>query len=91
LVIIKLNLDASLAMLRVHPLHGGDGVDLLHDHGEDVLHLVQLLVTDLVLYGDRPHPLLYAHCLGLILLGGIALILALLILLLLLLFILQLI
>ena len=52
-------------------------MNLLHDLGEDVLHLVQLLVADLILYGYRPHPLLYVHWLGLILLDGVALILAL--------------
>ena len=52
-------------------------MNLLHDLGEHILHLVQLLVADLILYGYCPHPLLYVHWLGLILLDGVALILAL--------------
>lgn len=52
-------------------------MNLLHYLGEDVLHLVQLLVADLILYGNRPHPLLNVHWLGLILLESVALILAL--------------
>ena len=52
-------------------------MNLLHYLGEDVLHLVQLLVADLILYGNSPHPLLNVHWLGLILLDSVALILAL--------------
>ena len=70
-------LYVSPALLRVHPLHGGDSANLLHDLGEHVLHLVQLLVADLILNGNRPHPFLYVHRVCLILHDSVALILAL--------------